>query len=306
MPNAIQFSEYGGPEVLRLVDVAAPTPGPGEVRLATRAAGVNPIECKIRSGMMAQRRPMQLPAGLGSDIAGVVEAVGPGVSDPVVGDRVMGSSLTPAYAQVALARASDLVRKPADVEWEVAGSIGIAGRTAWRTLTELQLAPGETLLIHAAAGGVGLVAVQLAVARGVRVVGTASDANHDFLRSLGAIPIRYGDGWEKRVRAAAPGGIDAVLDGSGRGELPGSIELAGGTERIVTIAAYDAADHGVYFSGPASTVDMAPALGELTELLAAGKLQLPIWRTYPLAHAAAAHAESEAAHLRGKIVLLPS
>jgi NADPH:quinone reductase-like Zn-dependent oxidoreductase len=288
-----------------LVDVEDPVPGPGQVRIVMRAAGVNPIECKIRRGMMAQRRPMTLPAGLGTDIAGVVDQVGDGVTEFAVGDELMGSSQTPAYAELALAQPSDLTRRPARVPWEVAGAVGIAGRTAWRILAEARVGSGDTVLVHAAAGGVGLVAVQLAVARGARVIGTAGDANHDFLRSLGAIPIRYGDGWEQRVRAVSPTGVDAVLDLSGRGELPGSIELAGGTERIVTVAAYDAADHGVYFSGPGSTVDTSPALGELAAQLEAGTLVLQVWKTYPLSQAAAAHAESEAAHLRGKIVLVP-
>ncbi len=301
--KAIRFSEYGGPEVLRLLDVDDPIAGPGEVRLAVRAAGVNPIEWKIRSGMLAQVSPREFPAGLGSDVAGTVEEVGEGVSEFQVGDDLLGSSATPAYAELALARPSALVAKPAEIPWEVAGGLAVAAKTAWRTLAELHVASGETLLIHAAAGGVGVVAVQLARARGARVIGTAGDSNHGFLRSLGATPVTYGDGWKQRVRALAPDGIDAVLDASGRGELTGSIELAGGTERVVTIAAPDAAEHGVFFSGAQSTIDVSPALAEVVALVAAGKVVIPIWRTYPLAEAAAAHAESEAGHARGKIVL---
>jgi NADPH:quinone reductase-like Zn-dependent oxidoreductase len=301
--KAIRFSEYGGPEVLHLLDVDDPIAGPGEVRLAVRAAGVNPIEWKIRRGMFAQVSPRELPSGLGSDVAGTVEEVGDGVSEFQVGDELLGSSATPSYAELALARPSDLVAKPAEIPWEVAGGLAIAAKTAWRTLAELHVASGETLLIHAAAGGVGVVAVQLARARGARAIGTAGDSNHEFLRSLGATPVTYGDGWEQRVRALAPDGVDAVLDASGRGELPGSIELAGGTERVVTIAARDAAEHGVFSSGAQSTVDVSPALAEVVALIAAGKVVIPIWRTYPLAEAAAAHAESEAGHARGKIVL---
>ncbi len=303
--KAIRFSQYGGPEVLQLVDVDDPLAGPGQVRIAVKAAGVNPIEWKLRQGLMAQARPLAFPAGLGSDLAGTIDQTGEGVSGLQVGDEVLGTSVSPAYAQLALAQPADLVAKPAELSWEVAGGVAIAARTAWRTLAELHVASGETLLVHAAAGGVGVVAVQLAHARGVRVIGTASEANHEYLRSLGVLPVAYGEGWEERVRALAPDGVDAVLDGSGRGELPGSIALAGGTERVVTIAAYDAAEHGVLFSGPQSTIDASPALGEVVPLIAAGKVLLPIARTYPLADAAAAHAESEAGHVRGKIVLVP-
>ncbi len=302
--KAIRFSEYGGPEVLQLVEVDDPVPGPGQVRIAVKAAGVNPVEWKIRQGLMAQTRPLKFPAGLGSDLAGTIDQIGEGVSGFQVGDQVLGSSVSPAYAQLALAQPAGLVAKPAEISWEVAGGVAIVARAAWRTLAELRVASGETLLVHGAAGGVGLVAVQLAHARGVRVIGTASEANHEYLRSLGAIPVTYGEGWEERVRALAPGGVDAVLDGSGRGELRGSIALAGGTERVVTIAAYDAAQHGVLFSGPQSTIDASPALGEVVPLIAAGKVVLPISRAYPLAQAAAAHAESEAGHVRGKIVLV--
>jgi NADPH:quinone reductase-like Zn-dependent oxidoreductase len=306
--KAISFSEYGGPEVLELVDVPDPQAGPGQVRIGVRAIGVNPIEWKVRRGLMADAFPRELPSGLGNELAGVVDQVGPEVDSFAVGDEVLGFSTTPAYAQLALADPHELQRRPAGLSWEVAASIGVGARTAYRVLGLLSVREGETLLIHAAAGGVGMFAVQLARARGVRVIGTASGSNHELLRSWGAEPVRYGEGLGERVRALAPGGVDAVLDCSGRGELPLSIELAGGPERVVTIAAPDAAQHGVVFSGGASgaAVDTSGALPEALGLITEGRLQVPIWRTFPLAQAAAAHAESEGGHLHGKIVLLPS
>ena len=306
MAKAIEFARYGGPEVLELVEAPDPQPGPGQVRLSVRAAGVNPIECKVRRGAMAEVHPLRLPTGLGSELAGVVDQVGEGVAALQVGDEVLGFSTTPAYAELALADPAALTAKPADLDWATAAGLPIGVRTAYRVLELLHVADGDVLLIHAAAGGVGLFAVQLARARGATVVGTASESNHEFLRSLGATPVTYGDGLGERVRGVAPAGVDAVLDASGRGELPLSIELAGGTERVLTIAAPDAAKYGVAFSGGAGgpTVDVSSAIPLALELIAAGRLQVPIWKTYPLADAAAAHAESEGGHLRGKIVLL--
>jgi NADPH:quinone reductase-like Zn-dependent oxidoreductase len=217
MPQAVQFDQYGGTEVLQVLDIAAPTVGPGQVRLRVRAAGVNPIDWKTLQGLMAEEIPLQLPAGLGSDVAGVVDQVGEGVTDLAVGDAVLGRSVTPSFAEYALAVPADLIGKPEDLDWVVAGTLAGAGGTAYTVLRRLDLQPGQTLLIHAAAGGVGTFAVQLAVARGVRVIGTASERNHDYLRSIGALPITYGDGLAERVRSVAPDGVDAVLDASGRG-----------------------------------------------------------------------------------------
>lgn len=227
MARTVQFHEYGGPDVLRVVDAPVPNPGPGQVRVAVRAAGVNPIDSKILQGFMQEVMPLTLPAGLGSDLAGIVEQVGTGVESFQVGDEVLGSSLTPAISEYALADSANLVMKPAEVSWEVAGSVAGAGGTAWSVLNRLRVRRGETLLVHAAAGGVGTFAVQLAVARGARVIGTASERNFDYLESIGAEPVSYGDGLLERVRGMAPHGVDAVLDASGRGEIPLSIELAG-------------------------------------------------------------------------------
>jgi NADPH:quinone reductase-like Zn-dependent oxidoreductase len=306
MSRAVQFSQYGGVEVLQVVEVEDLSPGPGEVRISVRAAGVNPVDWKILHGYMAEVRPLEFPAGLGSEAAGVVEAVGVEVSELAVGDEVLGSPTTPAYAEDAIASAERLVIKPAGVSWEVAGGLAVAAGTAYKTLELLNLGEGETLLVHAASGGVGLVAVQLAIARGVRVIGTASEPNHELLRSLGAIPVLYGAGLEERLREVAPAGVDAVLDASGRGELGVSVELAGGPERVLTIAAQDAAQHGVRFHAGGGGQDTVTALDEVLPLIEAGRFVFPIAATFPLEELGRALRQSETGHVRGKLVILPS
>jgi NADPH:quinone reductase-like Zn-dependent oxidoreductase len=305
--QAIQFSQYGGPEVLKLADVEDPEAGPGQVRVSVRAVGVNPIEWKVRSGLMAQVRPLEFPAGLGVELSGVIDQLGDGVTDLGLGEEVLGYAATPAYAELAVCNADHLVARPGGISWEDGAAIPVGARTAYRVLELLHPVPGETLLIHAAAGGVGIFATQFAIELGARVIGTASEANHEFLRSIGAVPVAYGEGLRERVLEISPDGVDAVLDASGRGELPLSVELAGGPDRVVTIAAaQEASQLGVRFSGgPGAVVDTHAALTQAVDLLVAGRLQVPIWRTYPLADAGAAHAESERAHLRGKIVLTP-
>jgi NADPH:quinone reductase-like Zn-dependent oxidoreductase len=305
--RAIRFSEYGKPEVLELAQAEDPEPGPGQVRVSVRAVGVNPIEWKVRSGMMAQVRPLEFPAGLGVELAGVIDKLGDGVTELGLGEEVLGYASTPAYAELAVCDADHVVARPGGISWEEGAAVPVGARTAYRVLELLNPVPGETLLIHAAAGGVGIFATQFAIERGARVIGTASEANHEFLRSIGAVPVAYGDGLRERVLEIAPDGVDAVLDASGRGELQLSVELAGGPARVVTIAAaQDAAQLGVRFSGgPGAVVDTHAALSHAVDLLVADRLQVPIWRTYSLADAAAAHAESERGHLRGKIVLIP-
>ncbi|WP_381798816.1 NADP-dependent oxidoreductase [Streptomyces niveus] len=306
MSLAVRFSEYGTTDVLRVVDVPPPTAGPGQVRLTVRAAGVNPIDWKILHGYMSQVMPLDFPAGLGSDVAGVVDQVGEGVTAFSVGDEVLGTSLTPSYAQFALADPAALVAKPASLPWEVAGSLAGAGITAWEALNKLKIAEGETLLVHAAAGGVGTFAVQLAVDRGVRAIGTASEGNHERLRSLGAKPVTYGKGLVERVRGISPQGVDAVLDASGRGEIPDSIELAGGPARVLSLAAFDAAESGIQIHITERGTGGPQALRDILALIEAGRLRVPIQRTYPLGEVAAALEVSQSGHLGGKLVLLPA
>jgi acetyl esterase len=303
MAQAIRYARYGGPEVLDLEEIPLPEPGPGEVRIAVRAVGVNGIDWKIRGGLFTPGRSLEEPAGTGIEAAGVVDAVGPGAGDWSVGQAVFGRVSSGAAATHALAAAEGLLAKPDRLSFEQAAALPIAAETAYRTLRRLGVKAGQTLLIHAVAGGVGLVAAQLARARGVEVVGTASARHHAFLRELGVHPVTYEDGLEERVRAAAPQGVDAVLDASGRGVLDVSIALAGGPEKVVTIADPRAADHGVGFSTGADGVPLSEVFTELFPLLESGAVRLPIDRTFPLARTADAHRASEQGHLLGKIVI---
>ena len=303
MPCSVQFSEYGDTDVLRVVDVPALSPGPGQVRIAVHAASINPIDWKTMQGLMREALPLTLPAGLGTDVAGVVDQVGAEVTEFRVGDAVMGASVTPSFAEFALADPASLIKKPDDISWEVAGSVAGAGATAYAVLNKLGVHATDTLLIHAAAGGVGTFAVQLAVARGARVIGTASKSNFDYLRWMGAEPVAYGDGLLDRVRAIAPTGVDAVLDASGRGEIPLSIALAGGPERVLTLVAFDAAA-GIQVHVGGAGSELGPALRQIVSLIEQGCLSVPIWRTYPLSQTAAALDASQSGHLHGKIVIL--
>jgi NADPH:quinone reductase-like Zn-dependent oxidoreductase len=306
MTKSIAFTEYGSPDVLRVQDIEVPSPGPGQVRIAVRAAGVNPIDHKIRAGYMKDVFPTEFPHVPGLEASGVIDAVGEGVTGPAVGDEVFGPTISGAYAEQALADAALVTPKPGSLSWEEAAAIPVGAETSYRVLELLGVQPGETLIIHGAAGGVGTVAVQIAVARGIKVIGTASEGNHAHLRELGAIPVSYGDGLVERVRAAAPDGVDAAFDASGQAEaVAASVELIGGPERVVEIANPMAAgQYGVRFSaGGPDEYRGRQAYDEAVELVGAGKLRLPIHRAYPLVEAGDAHRASEAGHLTGKIVL---
>ncbi|MDR7274398.1 NADP-dependent oxidoreductase [Catenuloplanes atrovinosus] len=296
--RAITFSEYGGPEVLTLSEMPVPEPGPGQVRVAVRAAGVNPSDWKFRSGMLRDLVPLTFPHVPGLELAGVVDATGPDV-DLRPGDEVFGWAATGAYAEYALA--GPVARKPAALSWADAASLSIAAAAALRDLPLLRVAPGETLLIHGAGGTTGRFAAQVALARGVTVVGTAGARHHDELRALGVVPVEYGDGWIDRVRAVTPAGVDAVYDASGYGMLPGSIALRGTTDRIITIADLGAAEFGVPFStGGDQTREM---LEELARWVTDRGVRILHRRGYPLAEAAAAHAESERGHPHGRLTI---
>jgi NADPH:quinone reductase-like Zn-dependent oxidoreductase len=299
--KAVVFSEYGGPEVLHVVEVPEPHAGPGQVRVAVRAAGVNPFDWKVRSGAMAQGMPLEAPRITGSDAAGVVDEVGEGRSDVVVGDEVFGSAVGGAAAQHAV-----LVHyavKPASLSWAEAAGLPVPVETAVRTLDLLGVTSGQTLLVNGAAGGVGTAAVQFARERGARVIGTASEANHDFLRSLGAEPTTYGEGMVERVRALAPDGVDRALDTAGRGALPELIELTGSPANVVTIADFSAPQYDVRVTTGAG--DRAwHALGQAAELYEAGRFTMPVERTFTLDEAPEAHRLSEGGHVRGKLVLI--
>jgi NADPH:quinone reductase-like Zn-dependent oxidoreductase len=302
--KAIQFSEFGGPEVLRETEVETPLPGRGQIRIRVKTAGVNPLDGKIRSGALEAVFPTPLPAVPGTEVAGIVDALGEDVTDVEVGDEVLGWADTGSYAEYALA--TQVVRKPAGLAWDAAVTLPAAGETATRVLRLLEVAKGETVLVHGAAGGVGTMAVQLAVALGATVIGTAGPANQDYVRLLGATPTEYGAGLVERVRALAPQGVDAVLDVAGKGALPDSIELRGGTARIVTIADMAAQSFGVVFSAGNSTELDTADLADLVDRAARGELTTTISATYPLADAVAAHERIENGHARGKLVLIVS
>ncbi|GAA4902593.1 NADP-dependent oxidoreductase [Streptomonospora salina] len=307
MAQAVRYSRYGGPDVLTLEKEDAPEPGPGQVRVAVRAVGVNPVDWKIRSGAFSADAsvPPQHPQGTGLDLAGTVEATGPGATGWNTGQAVFGKARGGAAATRALSPAEELVAKPDWLSYELAAALPIPAETAYRTLGLLGVdsGAGKTVLIHAVAGGVGLVAAQLARIRGARVIGTASTRHHDFLREAGVEPVTYGPGLQDRLREAAPTGVDAVLDASGRGVLAVSVELAGSPERVVTIADPDAAEHGVPFSGGGDGAPLEEVFAEILPLIEQGRLHLPIERTFPLEQTAQAHRLSEQGHLRGKIVL---
>jgi NADPH:quinone reductase-like Zn-dependent oxidoreductase len=297
--KAIQFERFGGTEVLHEADVEVPEPGPGQVRVRVKAAGLNALDGKKRSGAMEALFPTPLPAIPGGEFAGVVDALGAGVRDVQVGDEVLGWSDTGAYAEYALA--TTVAPKPAGLSWQDAAALPVASETAERVLNLLGVSEGETVLMHGAAGAVGTLAVQLAAARGARVIATAGPGNQDYLASLGATPTVYGEGLVERVRALAPDGIDAVFDLAGKGSLEDSIALRGGTERIVTIADLGARRLGIAFSSGAREKSAA-ALAAVAEGAATGKVVTTV-TAYPLDQAAAAQRVSDAGHVRGKLVL---
>ncbi|MFI5821143.1 NADP-dependent oxidoreductase [Streptomyces rishiriensis] len=297
--KAILFDRFGGTEVLHEADIEVPQPGPGQVRVRVKAAGLNALDGKIRSGLMEAVRPMTFPAVPGGELAGVVDALGEGVQDAKVGDEVLGWSDTGSYAQYALATA--VAPKPAGLDWQHAVALPVAGETAERVLNLLGVAAGETVLMHGASGAVGTLAVQLATARGARVIATAGPSNQDYLTSLGATATVYGEGLVERVRALAPEGVDAVFDLAGKGALEDSITLRGGTERIVTIADFGARQLGITFS-QGSPERSTARLAALAQDAAAGKLVTTV-TAYPLDQAAKAQQVSDAGHVRGKLVL---
>ncbi|WP_326765277.1 NADP-dependent oxidoreductase [Streptomyces sp. NBC_01591] len=303
--RAVEFSEYGGPEVLRVVDREVPRPGPGQVLVEVRAAGVNPLDWQLRSGAVAAMMPVEFPSVPGGDVAGVVADVGADVTDFAAGDEVFGSIGSGGYAEFALAPAAQLARKPEAVSWEVAAGLPVAVNTAYQALTDLGVKAGETLVVDGAAGGVGSVAVQIARHLGATVIGTAGERNHAYLRSLGAEPVMYGEGFAGRIRAVAVKGVDAAFDAAGKGSLPALVELAGGPDRVVTIADHRAAEHGVrfVFAGPDA---IRERLEQAAALVESGELDLSVARTYSLSQAADAHRESAGGHVRGKLIIVPN
>lgn len=311
MSRVVVASAYGGPEVLEVIDEPVPEPGEGQARIAVRAAGVNPIDHKLYSGMFGND-PAGLPVRLGFEAAGVVDAVGPGVTSVAVGDEVIGHPLSGAYAEYVTADVAKLVAKPASLSWAEAGGLLLVAVTAAHALTATAVGAGDTVLIHGAAGGVGLSAVQQAVIAGARVIGTASARNHDQLRELGAEPVEYGPGLADRVRALAPNGVDAALDLVGSDEaLDVSLQLVADRDRIATIANFLAAGPaGIKALGGGPGADpgteiRAAARAVVTNWAGEGRLQVFVAETFALDDAAAAHELVRSGHVSGKVVLVP-
>jgi NADPH:quinone reductase-like Zn-dependent oxidoreductase len=304
MAQAVRFDEYGGIDVLKVVEVPDPVPGPGEVSVRVKAASINPGEGKIRDGMLHSRWPATFPSGQGSDLAGVVAAVGDGVDGFAVGDEVVGFTDNRAsHATLVVTDAGKLTHKPAGVSWEAAGSLFVIGTTAYATVRAVEVKPGDTVAVSAAAGGVGFATVQLAQRAGASVIGIAGPANQDWLREHDVTPVVYGDGLADRLRELGP--IDAFIDTHGGGYVKLAVELGVPKDRIDTVADFAAiGEYGVKGEGSAAaaTVDV---VGELAGMVDRGELEIPIAATFPLAEVRAAFELLEQGHTRGKIVLVP-
>ncbi len=279
-------------------------PGPGEVLVRVTAAGINPGESKIREGLLDSRWPATFPSGQGSDLAGVVKAVGEGVAGVQPGEEVIGfTDKRASQAELVVVEAHDLTRRPPKVPWEVAGALFVAGTTAWAMVRAVALRAEDTVVVSGAAGGVGSIAVQLARRSGARVIGLAGEDNHAWLRGHGVIPVSYGEGAEQRIRDAASAGVDAFLDTFGSGYVELALRLGVAPERIDTIADFEAmAKFGVKGDGNAAGA-RAEVLAELAGLIEEGELEVPIAAVYPLDDVRAAYTELERGHTHGKIVL---
>lgn len=306
MPRAVRFEEYGGIDVLNVVEVDRPTPRPDGALVRVKAAGINPGEASIREGRMHARWPANFPSGQGSDLAGVVEEVAAQLEGFAVGDPVLGFSHDrSSHAELVAVDGDKLVHKPDDVSWEAAGALFVAGTTAYAAVRAVGIRRGDTVAVSAAAGGVGALAVQLAVHAGARVIGLASEPHHGWLEAHGVAPVVYGDGTVGRLRNAAPNGVDAFLDLFGGGYVELALALGVAPERIDTIADHGAArEHGVKTEGTAAAAN-AGVLAELAAMIASGVLEVPIAAEYPLERVRDAYRELEQRHTLGKIVLRP-
>lgn len=299
--RAVQFERFGGPEVLEVVEVPKPQAQAGQIRVAVRAAGVNPIDWKVRGGEMGG----ELPRRVGQEVAGVVDELGDGVSGVAVGDEVFGFPVGGGgAAEYAVLEA--YAPMPGTLDFTQAAALPVAVETAWRCLDLLGVSGGQTLLVNGASGAVGQAATQLAIARGATVIGTAGAENQDFIRELGAEPTTYGPGLVDRVRAAsAHGRVDRALDTSLGGALPELIELTGGPDNVIAIADYTGAEQaGVRFTGGPGTERALHALADVVPLIEAGRFTLPVAHSFPLDRVADAQRLGEAGHAPGKIVLL--
>lgn len=306
MPLAVRFDEYGDVDVLKVVEVEQPVPGPGQVLVKVVAAGINPGEASIRKGLLHAMFPATFPSGEGSDLAGVVAEVGPEVTRFSAGDEVLGWVDTrSSHAEFVVADDDHLVMRPANVPWGAAGSLFVAGATAYAAVRAVNLVPGDTVVVSGAAGGVGSLSVQLAVNAGATVIGLASEAHHGWLTSHGVIPLVYGEGVADRIKEASKGRVDAFVDTFGGGYVELAIGLGVAPDRIDTIIDWAAAEeYGAKTEGSTAGASAA-VMAELAGLISDGRLAVPIAKTYPLAEVRQAYRELEERHTLGKIVLKP-
>jgi NADPH:quinone reductase-like Zn-dependent oxidoreductase len=299
--RALQFRVYGGPQVLEWAEAPDPHAGPGQVRIAVRAASVNPADWKTLTGAWSGGKTMEGTGYLGYDAAGVVDEIGEGVTGIFVGDDVLGRGRN---AQAEYAVLDSWAAKPSSVDWAVAAAAGVAGETGERGLRLLDVQAGDTLFVDGGAGGVGAVAVQMAVARGARVIASSSEANHDYLREIGATPVLYGEGMVDRVRSASGGQVDAVFDVAGRTPVEDLISIAPEPSQVVSIANIAAGQAGARVTGGDADSHPMQALAQVAELLAQNKLVIKV-QTFPFDRAADAYRISQTGHVRGKLVLIP-
>jgi NADPH:quinone reductase-like Zn-dependent oxidoreductase len=307
VPRAVRFDDYGDVDVLNVVEVERPVPGPGEVLVRVKAAGINPGEASIRKGLMHERWPATFPSGEGSDLAGIVEEVGPGVDSFSAGQAVIGwTDQRASHAELVVVPVEHLTRKPGEVSWEAAGALFVAGTTAYAAVRAVGASSGDTVVVSGAAGGVGSLVVQLARLAGAAVIGLAGESNHQWLLEHGAIPVAYGDGVAARIREVSDGHVDAFIDTFGGGYVALAVEELGvAPERIDTIIDWAAAEqYGVKTEGTAAAAS-ADVLAELAGLVESGELEVPIAKTFGLDQVRDAYRELERRHTRGKIVLIP-
>jgi len=304
--KAVKFEKYGGLDVLQVEEVPRPVPGAGEVLIKVKAAGINPGEATIREGLMAKQFPATFPSGEGSDLAGIIEEVGSDVKDFAVGDEVLGFTNNRAsHAEYVLAEPDHLVYRPANVSWEQAGGLFVAGTTAWASVHAVALKPGDAVVVSGAAGGVGSLAAQLAKNAGATVIGIAGEANQQWLTYHNIIPVTYGEGLKERLLEASKGKIDAFIDTFGQGYVDLALDLGVPVNRINTIIDFAAvAKYGVKAEGSAKAAN-TKVLEELASLINAEKLDMHIAKTFPLAQVKEAYQDLAQRHTRGKIVLIP-
>ncbi len=304
--RAVRFDRYGGREVLYVADVPMPTPAADEVIVAVKAAAINPGEAAIRSGALQDRFPATFPSGEGSDLAGIVVAVGDDVNDFAVQDAVLGFSWRrSSHATHVAVPVSQLIHKPPELSWEVAGSLYVVGCTAYAAVRAVDAQAGETVAVSAAAGGVGTVVVQLLALRGAKVLGIASPSNAEWLRSHGAVQVSYGEGLAERLKAASLDAIDAFIDLFGPEYVQLAVDLGIPPDRIETIASFEKAQEVGAKADGSATASTPEVLADMAALVAAGAIEIPIAATYPLERVADAFEELEHRHTRGKIVLIP-